>query len=227
MTVFALRPEPGLGETLAALRALGLEAHGAPLSAIEPVAWEPVDPDTVDGLLLGSGNAVRHGGAHLRALAGKPVYAVGAKTADIAREAGFTIAAVGEGRLQGLLGRLPPPLRLLRLAGEAHVEVTPPHGIELTIRVVYRAVPLPLPGAFVQGLRTGGVALLHSAEAARRFAAESDRLGLDRGVIALAAIAPRVLVAAGEGWADGRAAATPDEAALLVLAGEMCQTSAE
>lgn len=226
MRVFALRPEPGLGETLAALRAMGLEAHGAPLFAIEPVAWEPVDPRAVDGLLLGSGNAVRHGGAHLRAFAGKPVYAVGAKTAAVAEQAGFTIAAVGEGTLQGLLDRLTPPLRLLRLAGEAHVDVTPPDGIELATRIVYRAVPLPLPDGFVRNLRAGGLVLLHSAEAARRFAAECDGLGVRRDAIALAAIGPRVLATAGQGWAQARAAANPEESALLALAAEMCQTSA-
>ena len=39
LPVIVLRPEPGLSETLAAAEALGLTAMGAPLSAMEPVAF--------------------------------------------------------------------------------------------------------------------------------------------------------------------------------------------
>ena len=66
------------------------------------------------------------------------------------------------------------------------------------------------------------VVLLHSAEAARHFAAEVDRLGLSRGRIALAAFAPRIAAAAGTGWAASRAARQPNDPALLALAREMC-----
>ncbi|MGN6497924.1 MAG: uroporphyrinogen-III synthase, partial [Tsuneonella sp.] len=196
---------------------------GAPLFAIEPVPWEMVDVEAIDALLLGSANAVRHAGEQLRAFAGKLVYAVGQKTADAARAAGFIIADTGSGGLQALLGTLQPPLRLLRLAGDAHVTLSPPAGVEIVTRVVYRAAPRSLPPVFAERLLSGGVVLLHSAEAARAFAVQCDALALDREALAIAAIGPRVLAAAGEGWSAARAAERPDDAALLAIAAEMCQ----
>jgi uroporphyrinogen-III synthase len=89
--------------------------------------------------------------------------------------------------------------------------------------IAYRSVTLPLdPLAGV--LRSGeALALLHSAETARHFAAECDRLGLARGTIALAALGPRIAAAAGAGWATVHTAPRPDEAALLALACDLCQ----
>ncbi|MBS1240071.1 MAG: uroporphyrinogen-III synthase, partial [Proteobacteria bacterium] len=62
----------------------------------------------------------------------------------------------------------------------------------------------------------------HSAEAARHFTAECDRLGLDRANIALAALGPRIAAAGGGGWREVRSAQSPREAALLALARDMC-----
>ena len=68
------------------------------------------------------------------------------------------------------------------------------------------------------------VVALHSAEAARHFALECQRLKIDRIQIALACIGARVSEAAGTGWAKVRSAPSPDDTALLALAAEMCQT---
>jgi uroporphyrinogen-III synthase len=43
-----------------------------------------------------------------------------------------------------------------------------------------------------------------------------------RNAIGLAALAPRIADAAGDGWRDVRSAAQPSEAALLALARDMC-----
>lgn len=223
LPLVVLRPEPGCSETLAAARAMGLDAIAAPLFAIEPVAWEVPDPAEFDALLVGSANAFRRGGAGLSRLAALPVHAVGERTADAARAAGFGLAQVGEGGLQALLDTLAAPLNLLRLAGAARVALASPRGIAVFERVVYRAVPQPLSSDVVAQLRRGALALLHSAEAARTFAAECNRLGIDRGNVALGALAPRVVEAAGSGWhAIGVAPAVAD-AALLALVADMCQ----
>jgi uroporphyrinogen-III synthase len=220
--ILTLRPEPGSSETVAAGRATGLEITAFPLFEIRPLAWTAPSPDSVDGLLIGSANAVRHAGPAFAALRGKPVHAVGEATARAAKAAGLTVATVGRGHLQPLVDTLAPPLRLLRLTGAEHVPVTPPPGIEIDTRIGYESAPLPLPRAAAALLREGALVLLHSAAAARHFAAECDRLGVARSVVRLAALAPRIADAAGEHWREVRSASDPSERALLALARDMC-----
>ena len=221
--VLAIRPQPGLAATLEAGRAAGLDIAGRPLFEIHPVEWDPPEPDGIDGVLLGSANALRHAGPALSGFLAKPAYAVGTATADEARSAGFAVRAEGKGGLQELLGRLAgQPLTLLRLAGAKHVPLVPPLGIVLVTRITYESVRLAMPPEMVSELTGGALVLLHSAEAARHFAGESERLGLDRGNISLAVLGPRIAAAAGGGWREVRSAASPREAALLALARDMC-----
>lgn len=224
--VFAIRPEPGLTETIAAGRAVGLGVDGEAAFAIEPVAWQPVSEEALDGLLIGSANAIRHAGEGLAGLLEKPVYAVGERTAEAARGAGLTVASTGEGGLQALVAALKPPLRLLRLAGATHVDLAPPQGIELITRVTYRSVPRPLSADFARRLAEGGIVLLHSGEAARHFAAECERLALPRDRLSLVVLAPRILEGVGGGWSWTAAAREPREGALLALARDMCLSGA-
>ena len=225
LPVIAIRPEPGCTATVEAGRAVGLAIEGWPLFEVRPLAWEAPAPDEFDALLIGSANAIRHGGTGLESFRSKPVYAVGDATAAAAEEAGFTIAISGQGGLQGLLGILAGPLRLLRVAGAEHVPLTPPAGVEIETRVAYESVPLPLSPQLAARLAAGALVLLHSAAAARHFAAECDRLQVLRHIIGLAALGPRIAAAAGEGWREVRAASEPREAALLALAHEMCHVS--
>jgi uroporphyrinogen-III synthase len=220
--VLAIRPEPGCTATVEAGRGLGLDIAPSPLFEVGPVAWLAPSPDVYDGLLLGSANAVRHGGAALDAFRGKPAYAVGEATAREAEAAGFPVAQVGQGGLQSLVDTLAPPLRLLRLAGAEHVPLAPPAGIEIETRIAYESVPLALPQATAERLREGALVLFHSAAAARHFAGECERCGVSRGAIAVAALGGRIAAAAGPGWRDVRVAAEPREAALLALARDMC-----
>ena len=137
--VLTIRPEPGCSATVEAGRAAGLSIDGCPLFQIRPLAWEAPPAESIDGLLLGSANAVRHGGASLERYRGAPVYAVGSATAAAAEAAGFTVAAIGRGVLQDLVDTLAPPLRLLRLTGAEHVPLAPPRGIEVIVRVGYES----------------------------------------------------------------------------------------
>ena len=226
IALLVIRPEPGNAATVAAARALGLKAEGHPLFAIAPRAWAAPD-GPFDAILAGSANAFRHGGAKLDHLRELPVLAVGSSTAEAARHAGFNVAAVGEGGLQGLVDTLAPGhRRLLRLCGEDRVALDLPKGVEVTEALVYASEPLPMPAALRQRLAAPAVVVLHSAEAARHFAAECNAHTIARSAISLAAIGPRVAIAASEGWAACRAAAQPSDPALLALAQALCQTGA-
>jgi uroporphyrinogen-III synthase len=222
--VIVIRPQPGCDATVAAARAQGLAAQGFALFVVEPAAWEPPAADSVDALLLGSANALRHAGPALAGWRGKPAYAVGRTTAEAARAAGLDVVATGRGGLQPVLDRVRPEhRRLLRLAGRERIALMPPPGVTMAERVVYASVPQPMPPALTALLAAGALVLLHSAEAARHFAGLCDRHAIPRARIALAAIGPRVAAAAGPGWAALATAAAPDDTALLALAGQMCQ----
>ena len=223
LRLLALRPEPGLAATLAKARAAGLAITGHALSEIRALEWDCPAPKRFGGLLIGSANAILHGGANLERLKDKPVFAVGEATAEAARAAGFAVAMVGSGGLQGVLDAMSGPCHLLRIAGEEHVPLTPPEGVTFDTVIAYRNAMLPLDAAGA-ALQSGeALVLLHSAATARHFAAEVDRLGLARSTIALAALGPRIAAAAGEGWGAVHIAARPDEVALLALASHLCQ----
>jgi uroporphyrinogen-III synthase len=216
--VMVLRPEPGASATVAKARAMGLDAFAVPLFSVEPVAWDVPDAATLDGILLTSANAVRHGGEGLLTLRGLPAYAVGDSTAEAAREAGFDIAAAGDAGVDRLLGSIDPDLRLLHLCGEdRRMPVDPKQRI--TAVPVYRAIPVDKPD-----LREGEgvVALIHSPRAGRQFAEVVPA----RQSIAIAAISAAAAEAAGDGWAAVEAAPEPTDEALLALAARLCEKPA-
>jgi uroporphyrinogen-III synthase len=223
LPIIAIRPEPGCAATVAAGEEAGMAIEGWPIFAVRPLAWDAPPADSFDALLLGSANALRDGGAALAAYRGKPAYAVGEATADAARAAGFDVAAIASGGLQGLLdteANLPP--RLLRIAGAEHVPLTAPQGAAIVTRIAYESVALPMPAPLAERLRTGALVLLHSAVAARHFADECGRLGVPRVGVSLAALGSRIAAAAGPGWRSVRFAEVPREPALLALAADMC-----
>ena len=219
--VIVIRPEPGNGATVAAARELGLMPRAFPLFDMAPAPWEAPDPAPYRALLVGSANVFRLGGAGLARLEGLPVHAVGGVTAEAAREAGFAVAAIGEGGLQPMVSALPPG-RYLRLAGEKRVPLAMPDGVEVDDVVVYAAAGLPMPPALAEALQQPAVVLLHSGEAAAHFAAESVRLGVQRERISLACLAPRIGLMAGEGWQHIEIAQTRSDQAVLALAVQMC-----
>lgn len=220
--VLVTRPEPGLAATMAAAKAMGLNAIGYPLFDIEPVDWECAPAAAFDALLIGSANAIRLGGDQLEGLKGTPVHAVGGATAAAAREAGFTIASEGSGGLQGVLDRVEPPARLLRIAGAEHVELSVPDGVEVETVIAYRAVAREMPEPLRPLHDLGLTVLLHSAAAARQFDAESRRLALQRNRIDLAVIGPRVAEAAGSGWRAIHVSPSPSDQALLEMVAKVC-----
>jgi uroporphyrinogen-III synthase len=211
-----LRPEPGLAASEMRARDLGLDPIACPLFRVEPLEWTLPDPAIFDGLLLTSANALRHGGRLLDRLRPLPVHAVGAATADAAREAGFDVATIGNGNFADLLHQLPQPLRLLHLTGEDRGELPAGHSIEQVS--VYRSAAIDDPGLpDLDGL----VAAVHSPRAARRLA----ELAPHRSGTAIAAISEAAAMAAGNGWQSVDAAPQPTDASLLALAARLCHTS--
>ncbi len=222
--VIVIRPQPGCAATVAAAQAIDLDAHGFALFRIEPRAWDAPLTRTFDAVLLGSANALRCAGPALGNYRGMPAYVVGAETARAAEDAGLTVVATGSGGLQQVLGELAPEhTRLLRLAGETRVSLDPPPGVIIEERVVYASEPLPIPPELAAILSGGALVLLHSAEAARHFSGECARQQIDRSLLTLAALAPRIAAAAGDGWAALRVADSPSDPALLALAADLCQ----
>jgi uroporphyrinogen-III synthase len=216
--VLVLRPEPGASATVEKARRRGLEAIAIPLFEIERVAWDAPDRARFDALLLTSANAARYGGEGLRTLRDLPVYAVGEATAEAARDAGFDIAATGDGGVEHLLGSSGAGLKLLHLCG---VDRQAPEDTrqQVTAVPVYRSNVIAAPDL---GAVVGSLALIHSPRAGRRFA----ELIREKGGIAVAAISPAAAEAAGTGWQCVEAAEVPSDDALLALAARLCNKPA-
>ena len=95
--------------------------------------------------------------------------------------------------------------------------VLAPDDIAIDRRIVYAAEAVEnLPEAARAAL-PDAVALLHSPRAARLFARLVDPTG-----IAIAAISPAALAAAGAGWRIAEAAERPTDASLLAVAAKLC-----
>lgn len=222
--LIVIRPEPGCSATVAAGRAAGLDVHGHPLFAIRPRSWQTPDPAQFDALLAGSANVFRHGGPGLAGLKRLPVYAVGETTAAAARAAGFAVAAVGSGGLQGVLDSVvPSPARLLRLAGDERVPLHLPPGLRMEERVVYASETQTMPPELIDRLRAPAIIAVHSAEALRHLTAQCVSHGIRRAPLRIAALGQRIAQAAGDGWGEVAVAALPHDTALLALARQMCQ----
>ena len=222
--IIAIRPEPGCSATLALGRTLGLAITGQPLFEVRASAWHGPDPASVDALLIGSANAIAHGGPELVRFADKPVHAVGEATARVARAARFAVAATGSGGLQQVIDAIEPPLRLLRLSGVEHVALTVPPGIAMHTAIAYETISRPLDPRPVNAgsPESGPLVLLHSGVAARHFAAECDRLGIAREHIAIVALAPRIAAAAGPGWREIHISPVPSDRHMLEMLRARC-----
>jgi uroporphyrinogen-III synthase len=215
--LLVLRPEPGASATAKAAQAMGLTAVVAPLFAVRPLPWTPPEARP-EAVLLTSANAVRHGGTALATLAGLPAYAVGAATAEAARHAGFSRIITGDGDAEAILAlaRRDGIGALLHLAGREHRDVVP-HDIRIDRCIVYASEAVERLPEAARATLPDAVALLHSPRAARLFASLVDPAG-----IAIAAISPATLAAAGPGWRSAEAADMPTDASLLAVAAKLC-----
>lgn len=180
------RPEPGATRTGTALAAQGHAPLVAPVLVVRPTgAASPDGP--FDGLLLTSANAVPEP-REAASLRGLPVFAVGARTAALAAQAGLGPVHAGPGDAAGLAalaaGLLPPGARLLHRAGAERkrepAATLIAAGFRVTTVVAYTAEALPaLPDA-VDGALAGGwldAALHYSRRSAAVALALADAAG--------------------------------------------------
>lgn len=236
MAILVTRPAPDNETTAAALRARGLIALLSPMLRFESIAPQDDDEADYDGLVVTSANAVRALGNHPappRWLE-LPLFAVGDRTADVAREAGFrnVVSAQGDAvALRDLLAaqvaakKLKKRARLCYLAGADRARDLAAElaadGFAVMMRTVYRMVPLTgFPVAVDEAFRAGQVdAVLHySRRSARAFLDASRAAGVEISALALPQCCISDAVAAvlrEAGAMQVTVARTPDENAVL------------
>jgi len=230
MRVVVTRPETDGERTAAALRARGYEVVLAPLMRVAPVAADLAG--AWGGIIITSANAPAAiaGDPALDALVARPLYAVGRRSAEAARAAGFADVTAAGGDVRDLVRllaerRADAAAPLLYLAGEDRaadlVRELAAHGLAAEMKVVYRAATAPFPPALIEVLQTGSVdAVLHFSKRS----GENYLAGAREAGIAEAALAPRhyclsaqiaaPLIAAG---GEVAVAPRPEAAALIAL----------
>lgn len=188
--VIVTRPAEASQELAAELATLGIETLSAPMLTVEPLAPEAGLPDTVQALLVTSGNGAE-GAARLTDRRDLPVLAVGDATARIAREAGFETVETASGDAGDLAalvaGRCDPAAGpVIWVSGEAvSTDLAADlagRGFVVGRRVAYRTVPSDrIPDPTVAALRDGEVEgiLFFSPRSAEAFATLVSRLGLE------------------------------------------------
>jgi uroporphyrinogen-III synthase len=195
MRLLVTRPEPDATRAAQSLRARGHEVVVAPLIRTETIA-----ADLGGGfaaVLMTSANAARSIAAHpqVASLRGLPVLAVGDRTAEAAREAGFARVDSAEGALPDLV-RLASRFagkRLLYIAGEDRAgdlaAELARHRVTVDTAVIYRAVAAEaLPAEAAQALAAGRLdaALHYSRRSAETLLRLAERAGLLNAVLSLA-----------------------------------------
>lgn len=229
MRVVVTRPQVDGERTATALRTRGHEVLATPLMRLESIAadlggeWSAV--------VITSANAPKVIGdvRARKALMKLPLFAVGERSAEAARQAGFTDVTSANGDVRDLVRliaarRVDGKAQLLYLAGEDRaadlVAELSSRGIAAEMRIVYRAVPVPFPLALIAALEAGEVdAVMHfSRRSAENYVAGAKKAGIARSALGVRHLCLSAQVAEPLAGASRIAiAARPDEAALIEL----------
>ena len=235
MRLLVTRSQPDAVRTALALQARGHEAIVAPLFGIQ--IGSEVDPDAGpwEAILLTSSNALgamagfaRHDGCR-----DLPIFAVGERTAQAAREIDFTNVSSAGGNVDDLVNlvaaRLKPPARLLYLAGEERAgdlagALRAKNFVVDTVEVYRFAVAETLPAPAIAALTGALDGVLHfSRRSAEGFLTAARNCGLLEAALTkpvhycLSAGVAQPLTQAGA--VKVSIAAHPDEAGLIALCG--------
>ena len=166
MRLVVTRPQADSERTAAALRAQGHDVLLAPLMRIELL---PADlAGSWGAVVITSANAPVAIADHpaREALLKFPLYAVGRRSAEAARAAGFTDVTSAGGDVRDLVKLIAErhadaKAPLLYLAGQDRaaelIDELATHGLAAEMRVVYRAVTTPYPPALIAALNEGAV----------------------------------------------------------------------
>lgn len=235
--VLVTRPEPGASRTGRRLAGRGFSPILMPLSRIAGLAQdEGAVARLPDAVVATSANALVHLAAPLaRRLTALPLYAVGEKTGQAAREAGFRSVVDGEGDAEDLARlvatRLPAGSRLAYLCGKVRLPdfeaAMRGAGIDVQPLETYDT-PAILPDVETVAVLLGGApvdaVMLYSRNAALSFAAIAARTeltGLFEAATCLC-LSPKIAAALAAGGAmRHRVAAEPNEDAMFALLDEL------
>jgi len=229
MRVVVTRPRSDGERTAAALRARGHQVLVVPLMRVEPITadlggqWGAVIVTSANAPNAIADNSARNNLIML------PLFAVGRRSAEAARQAGFTNVTSAGGDVSDLVRTLAirqadAKAPLLYLAGEDRAadllgELSA-RGIAAEIRIVYRAITESFPPALIEALKAGEIdAVMHfSRRSAANYVAGAKKADITRPAMAVRHFCLSMQVAEPLGGA-GRidVAARPDEAALIEL----------
>ncbi|HET9413763.1 MAG TPA: uroporphyrinogen-III synthase [Pseudolabrys sp.] len=183
MRVVVTRPQADSERTAAALEVLGHEVLVAPLMRVELVAIDLAG--TWSAIVITSANALPAIPATADGVKTLPVFAVGDRSAEAARRAGFAEVSSANGDIKDLVrliaaravGAKAP---LLYLAGEDRsgdlVAQLAAHGIDVEMKVVYRIVAEVFPPVLAAALECGDVdAVLHFSRRSAELFVEGAR----------------------------------------------------
>jgi uroporphyrinogen-III synthase len=198
MRVLVTRPLPDGERTAAALRARGHDVLLVPLMRVRPVVAEFTGQWSA--VIVTSANALRVlTVAQLAPLLSLPLYAVGERSAEAARAAGFCEVRSSQGDAGDLVRLIAERYAdesapYLYLAGEdraADIEgALAKHGIVVRTVVVYRSVTIGFPPELLAAIEQGAIdAALHFS----RRSAENYLAGARAAGIVKQALAPRQL----------------------------------
>lgn len=233
--ILVTRPQPGADATARRLAARGFEPVVMPLTQTQPLDIAlPPDGAGFDAVAVTSGAALRHAPAGLLArLEQLPLFAVGARTATVAREMGFAQVETAGGEASALAAHmrraLPAGTRIAYLCGRvrtgALAERLREAGFVVTPLETYDTQPVEWTEETAVAALAGrpvDAALVYSANAAMSLPRLLALPGTERllGAAQVLCISARTADALPPSLrAKAQVARTPDEAELLVLLG--------
>jgi uroporphyrinogen-III synthase len=203
VAILVTRPQPDNEATAAALRTKGFEVLLAPMLRFEPVAFHDDADARYSAIIVTSANALRAIEAYLAAsgLLTLPVFAVGERTAEAARHAGFRDVMVADGNVAALRELITASVRAKTLkkastllylagadlAGDLAGELGE-RGFSVVTHTTYRMIPvLSLPQQVCDAFTSNRVeAVLHySRRSARAFLDAVRAAGVEISALAI------------------------------------------
>ena len=236
MAILVTRPQPDNAATVAALRARGFEALPAPMLRFEAVAFQDDADAGYGAVIVTSANALRAvaGQAAIVRLKELPLFAVGERTAEAARDSGFHNVISADGDATALRELMLKSVRaktlkktttLLYLAGADLARDLAgelgERGFNVVTQTTYRMAPVVnLPPDVCDAFAAHGIeAVLHySRRSARAFLDAARAGGVEISALAIPQCCLSEAIASivrDAGATQVTVAATPDEKALF------------
>jgi uroporphyrinogen-III synthase len=231
LRVLVTRPEPGASRTMSLLLDRGFEPILLPLTETVAVPVAALPAVGAVAVAITSANAVRHAPKEtIAALAALPCHAVGKRTAEAARKAGFLSVSEGPGNAEALADRLAddfPGKAIVYLCGrvrfpafEQRLEAA---GVQVRAVETYDTLAMSYSDEAVLARLSGrpvDAVLLYSAKAAAAVQGLTKRPALQElfEKALFFALSARITAALDDTANEKiRIAAQPDEDALLAL----------